>query len=230
MILLIDNYDSFSHNLARYLEELGETVRVARNDTLEVEQALASGAEALVISPGPGRPEAAGISTELVRRAGPEVRILGVCLGQQCIGLACGAAVVRGPVPVHGKLAEVRHEGDDLFSGIPSPFLATRYHSLVVSAADLPSSVRPLAWSSDGTLMALRIRDRPVWGLQYHPEALLTEHGHAVLANFLALARGRPPLGTAAALPRGEAPGDAPGATPIGDHRREGTRRPTRRR
>lgn len=201
MILLIDNYDSFSHNLARYLEELGESVRVVRNDALSVDQALGEGAEAIVISPGPGRPADAGISTELVRRAPPTLPVLGVCLGLQAIGVACGGAVVHGPAPVHGKLTVVHHDGEDLFAGIPSPFMATRYHSLVVSAENLPPTLRPLARTDDGTLMALRIRERPVWGVQYHPEALLTEHGHAVLANFLALARGRGPLGVLAALP-----------------------------
>jgi len=201
MILLIDNYDSFSHNLARYLEELGESVRVIRNDALSVEQALGAGAEAVVISPGPGRPADAGISTDLIRRAPSTLPILGVCLGQQAIGVAAGAAVIHGPAPVHGKLTVVRHDGEDLFAGIPSPFVATRYHSLVVSLDDLPATLRELAWSDDGTLMALRMAERPVWGVQYHPEALLTEHGHAVLANFLALSRGREPRGCAATVP-----------------------------
>lgn len=204
MILLIDNYDSFSHNLARYFEELGEAVRVVRNDVLGVEDVLASGAEAVVISPGPGRPEDAGVSLDVVRAAPPELPILGVCLGQQCIGIACGGHVVHGAVPVHGKLTEVRHAGEDLFAGIPSPFAATRYHSLVVRAEDLPPSLRPLALTGEGTIMALRMRGRPVWGVQYHPEALLTEHGHAVLGNFLALARGRTPRGVGAVLPRPE--------------------------
>lgn len=203
MILLVDNYDSFSHNLARYFEELGENVRVVRNDALGVDEALGSGAEALVISPGPGRPADAGISTELIRRADPDLPILGVCLGQQCIADACGGRIVRGP-PVHGKLTEVSHDGSDLFSGVPSPFLATRYHSLVVSARALPPALRPLARSPDGLLMALRMAERPVWGVQYHPEALLTEHGHAVLGNFLALARGERPVGAAAPLPPAE--------------------------
>ena len=194
MILLVDNYDSFSHNLARYLEELGEKVRVARNDALAVDEALGLGAEAVVISPGPGRPADAGISTELVRRAPAELPILGVCLGQQCIGVAFGGRVVRGP-PVHGKLTEVRHEGEDLFMDIPSPFRATRYHSLVVADDGLPAELKPLARTTDGLLMALRVRTRKVWGVQYHPEALLTEHGHALLGNFLALARDSAPRG-----------------------------------
>lgn len=204
MILLIDNYDSFSHNLARYFRELGEEVRVVRNDTVSVAEALDCGAEAIVISPGPGRPSDAGISTGVIRDAAPDFPILGVCLGQQCIGAAFGARVGPGPTPVHGKLAAVRHDGRDLFTGIPSPFTATRYHSLVVPESDLPPALLPLAHASDGSLMALRVRQRPVWGVQYHPEALLTEHGHAVLANFLSLARNEEPLGARAELPAPE--------------------------
>lgn len=204
MILLVDNYDSFSDNLARYFRELGEEVRVVRNDALDVPAALASGAEAIVISPGPGRPRDAGISTELVREAPAGLPILGVCLGQQCIGAAFGGRICEGPVPVHGKLTEVRHAGIDLFTGIPSPFSATRYHSLVVADTELPEALIPLARAADGTLMALRVRERPVWGVQYHPEALLTEHGHAVLANFLSLARGVQPRGIRAELPHPE--------------------------
>lgn len=222
MILLIDNYDSFSHNLARYFEELGESVRVVRNDALEAGEALALDAEAVVISPGPGRPPDAGISTELVRRAPADLPILGVCLGLQCIGAAAGGRVIRHR-PIHGKLAAVHHEGTDLFTGIPSPFAATRYHSLVVATADLPPALRPLARADDGALMALRMRDRPVWGVQYHPEALLTEHGHAVLANFLALARGVTPPGPSTDLPRDEHPTRI-GGQPTGEER------PTRRR
>lgn len=204
MILLVDNYDSFSHNLARYFEELGEAVEVLRNDALDAEACLELGAEAVVISPGPGRPGDAGVSTELIRRAPVDLPILGVCLGQQCIGAAAGGRVVRGR-PVHGKRTSVRHVGRDLFEGIPNPFLATRYHSLVVAHTDLPASLEPLAWAEDGALMALRMRRRPVWGVQYHPEALLTEHGHAVIANFLALARGLAPPGVTPDLPEPEA-------------------------
>lgn len=206
MILLVDNYDSFSHNLARYFEELGCQVHVIRNDAMTVAAALDTGPDAVVLSPGPGRPEGAGMSTELIRRAPPELPILGVCLGQQCISVAHGGTVGPAPVPVHGKLTEVLHDGSDLFAGIPSPLLVTRYHSLVVPAEGLPARLRPLAATPEGTLMALRDRERPVWGVQYHPEALLTEHGHAVLANFLALAVGRTPLGTAQQLPTREHP------------------------
>lgn len=201
MILLVDNYDSFSHNLARYFEELGRQVSVVRNDAMSAAAALETGPDAVVLSPGPGRPDGAGISTELIRRAPPGLPILGVCLGQQCISVAHGGTVGPAPVPVHGKLTEVLHDGGDLFTGIPSPLLVTRYHSLVVPADRLPARLQPLATTPEGTLMALRDRDRPVWGVQYHPEALLTEHGHALLANFLALAAGRTPVGTAARLP-----------------------------
>lgn len=204
MILLIDNYDSFSHNLARYFRELGEEVRVVRNDAIGVAEALDARAEAIVISPGPGRPTDAGISTDVIRDAPPDLPILGVCLGQQCISSAFGGRVGPGPVPVHGKLTEVRHEGRDLFTAIPSPLMATRYHSLVVPESDLPAALLPLAHASDGSLMALRVRRRPVWGVQYHPEALLTEHGHALLANFLSLARGTEPRGVRTELPAPE--------------------------
>ncbi|MGI9039289.1 MAG: anthranilate synthase component II [Gemmatimonadota bacterium] len=206
MILLVDNYDSFSHNLARYFEELEREVRVVRNDAMSVADALATAPTAIVLSPGPGGPGQAGISTELIRRAPPELPILGVCLGQQCISVAHGGPVGPAPVPVHGKLTEVLHDGGDLFTGIPSPFLATRYHSLVVPANRLPPRLRALARTREGTLMALRDRERPVWGVQYHPEALLTEHGHALLANFLALAEGRTPAGTMGDLPPRECP------------------------
>jgi anthranilate synthase/aminodeoxychorismate synthase-like glutamine amidotransferase len=204
MILLIDNYDSFSHNLARYLEELGSEVRVVRNDALSVEDALATRPDAVVVSPGPGRPAQAGISTGVIQRAPAALPNLGVCLGQQCISVAHGGGVGPAPLPVHGKLTEVVHDGVDLFANIPSPFLATRYHSLVVPVDGLPSRLQPLAWTREGTVMALRDRRRPVWGVQYHPEALLTEHGHALLVNFLALAAGKPAPGTTADLPPGE--------------------------
>jgi len=213
MILLVDNYDSFSYNLARYFEELGEVVEVLRNDALDVESCLELGAEAVVISPGPGRPADAGVSTELILRAPVDLPILGVCLGQQCIGVAAGGRVVRGR-PVHGKRTSVQHVARDLFAGIPTPFLATRYHSLLVARTDLPSSLEPLAWTGDGALMALRMRRRPVWGVQYHPEALLTEHGHAVIANFLALARGLAPPGVTPDLPAPEASATRSGHPP----------------
>ena len=201
MILLIDNYDSFVHNLARYFEELGEDTRVIRNDVVSAEQALDMSPNAVVLSPGPGQPAGAGISTRIVRLAPVTLPILGVCLGHQCVAEAFGGSTAPAASPVHGKLAEIRHTGEDLFSGIPSPFLATRYHSLAVPSGELPDSILPLAWAADGTLMAMRHRNSPVWGVQFHPEALLTEHGHALLHNFTVLGRGGVPLGTAADLP-----------------------------
>ena len=205
MILLIDNYDSFVHNLARYFAELGEHPHVIRNDAVSAEQAFALGPAAIVLSPGPGRPSNAGISTQIVRIAPATLPILGVCLGHQCIAEAFGGSTEPAAVPVHGKLTEVLHHGEDLFSGIPSPFLATRYHSLAVPPGEIPESIRPLAWAADGTLMAMRHRSLPVWGIQFHPEALLTEYGHAILRNFTVLSRGGQPVGTAADLPAAEA-------------------------
>lgn len=201
MILLIDNYDSFVHNLARYLEELGECARVIRNDVLDARQALALNPEAIILSPGPGGPSDAGISTQVMRMAPATLPVLGVCLGHQCIAEAFGGTTEPAAVPVHGKVTEILHHGEDLFSGLPSPFQATRYHSLAVPVEGLPDSIRPLAWAADGTLMAMRHTTRPVWGVQFHPEALLTEHGHALLNNFLVLGRGGQPMGTAARLP-----------------------------
>lgn len=198
MILLIDNYDSFVHNLARYFDELGEDTRVVRNDAISAEQALALEPEAIVLSPGPGRPPEAGISTQVVRLAPAELPILGVCLGHQCVAEAFGGTTVPAAFPVHGKLTDVRHDGEDLFTGIPSPFRATRYHSLAVPAASLPDELRPLAWADDDTLMAMRHLTRPIWGVQFHPEAHLTEHGHALLHNFMVLGRGDRPMGPAA--------------------------------
>ncbi|MDT8435941.1 MAG: aminodeoxychorismate/anthranilate synthase component II [Gemmatimonadota bacterium] len=207
MILLIDNYDSFVYNLARYFEELGEATRVVRNDRIGAAEALAAGATHLVLSPGPRTPREAGICLELVRLA-RDVPTLGVCLGHQCLGAAFGARVVRGP-PVHGKCSRIRHDGTDLFTGLPSPLSVVRYHSLVVDPGSLGPDLVPLAWTEGGILMALRHRRRPAWGVQFHPEAVLTEAGHALLANFLALGRGRAPGGRAAALP---APEVAPGS------------------
>lgn len=204
MILVIDNYDSFVHNLARYFEELGEDTLVIRNDSVGAGEALELGCELAVLSPGPGRPGQAGISTDFVRLAPAGLPILGVCLGHQCIAEAFGGLTARAPVPVHGKLTAVRHDRSDLFAGIPSPFQATRYHSLAVPSGSLPDCLRTLAWTESETLMAFRHVERPVWGIQFHPEALLTEHGHALLGNFLALGRGRPPLGTEADVPAGE--------------------------
>lgn len=194
MIVLIDNYDSFVYNLARYLEELGETTKVLRNDALAVSDVLDLSPSHIVLSPGPCTPREAGICVELCRAAGDCMPVLGVCLGHQCLAAAFGARVVRGS-PVHGKASRIRHDGSDLFTGLPDPLQVTRYHSLVVDPGSLPRELLPLAWTEEGTNMALRHRSRPAWGVQFHPEACLTEHGHALLANFLALGRGEPPRG-----------------------------------
>ncbi|MFO7587067.1 MAG: aminodeoxychorismate/anthranilate synthase component II [Gemmatimonadota bacterium] len=197
MILLVDNYDSFVYNLARYLEELGEETRVVRNDATSAAAALAPAPSHVVLSPGPCTPREAGICVDLVRLAERDrVPVLGVCLGHQCLGAALGGRIVRGP-PVHGKVSLVRHAGDDLFTGLPSPLRVTRYHSLVVDPNGLPPDLLPTAWTEDGILMAVRHRTAPLWGVQFHPEAVLTEAGHALLANFLALGRGTVPPGPA---------------------------------
>lgn len=194
MILLIDNYDSFVYNLARYFEELGEETIVKRNDSIDIESVLALRPGHIVLSPGPCTPREAGICVDLTRHVRGRIPILGVCLGHQCLGEAFGGSVVRGR-PVHGKVSYIQHEGVDLFSGLPAPLAVTRYHSLVVDPETLPSDLVPLARATDGTLMALRHRTLPAWGVQFHPEAVLTTAGHALLANFLALGRGQEPRG-----------------------------------
>lgn len=189
MILLIDNFDSFVYNLARYLEELGHETLVARNDSLGVEDVRALRPGAIVISPGPCDPPSAGVSMDLVRELGGEVPILGVCLGHQAIGAALGARVVRGE-PVHGRTSPVHHDGRGIFQGIPSPFVAARYHSLVVAPDGLPPVLEVTARLEDGTIMGLRRRGQPVVGIQFHPESVLTERGHQLLENFLRLEAG----------------------------------------
>ena len=194
MIVLIDNYDSFVFNLARYLEELGESTLVIRNDAASVREVLHLDPSHLILSPGPCTPAEAGICVELARLGSTRIPILGVCLGHQCLADAFGARIVRGQ-PVHGKVSDARHEGRDLLTGLPDPLQVTRYHALVVDPDSLTDELIPLAWTEDGTIMALRHRTRPAWGVQFHPEACLTESGHALLANFIALGRGEPPLG-----------------------------------
>jgi anthranilate synthase/aminodeoxychorismate synthase-like glutamine amidotransferase len=187
MILLIDNYDSFTFNLYHFLGDLGAVVEVRRNDALSVEEALSLRPEAVLLSPGPCTPNEAGICLPLIAAATREgLPVLGVCLGHQAIGQAFGARVVRAPVPVHGKVWEVTHGGTDIFSGLPSPFRATRYHSLVVEG--LPEALIPTARTADGLVMGLAHRDLPVWGVQFHPESIASEHGHDLLRNFLSLA------------------------------------------
>ena len=187
MILLIDNYDSFVYNLARYIGELGREHRVERNDAVSVEDVQAIGPEAIVISPGPGRPDDAGVSLALVRRLGPVTPILGVCLGHQCVGQAYGGRVERAARPVHGKSAAVRHGGDGLFAGLPDPLRVGRYHSLIVEPA-AGGALAVTARTDDGEVMALQHRHDPVYGVQFHPESVLTEHGHDLIANFIAAA------------------------------------------
>jgi anthranilate synthase/aminodeoxychorismate synthase-like glutamine amidotransferase len=186
MVLLIDNYDSFTYNLAQYLGELGAEVRVVRNDALTVDEVAALRPSHIVISPGPGRPEDAGISVEAIRRFGATTPMLGVCLGHQAMGLAFGGAVVRAPAPVHGKVASVEHDGQGIFRGVASPLPAARYHSLVVSHEGWPADLE-IAGRVDGepTVMALRHRSWPMHGVQFHPESVLTKDGHLMLRNFL---------------------------------------------
>jgi anthranilate synthase component 2 len=188
MFLLIDNYDSFTYNLWHYLGELGAEVVVRRNDALGVEEALAMRPQGIVISPGPSDPDHAGICLELVSRAGA-IPVLGVCLGHQAIGQAFGGKVVRAPVPMHGKLSRVSHDGTGVFQGFNrGPFQATRYHSLVVERQSLPACLRINAETEDGIVMGVVHRERPVHGVQFHPESIASEGGHALLANFIRVA------------------------------------------
>ena len=190
MLLLIDNYDSFTYNLVHYLGELGWQVRVERNDALTPEAALALKPEAIVLSPGPCDPDRAGICLPLTRAAAEaKVPLLGVCLGHQTIGQAFGGKVVRCHEIVHGKLGQMHHKGGGMFRGLPSPLKGTRYHSLVVERASLPDCLDVTAWLEDGTIMGLKHRDLPIEGVQFHPESIASEHGHAMLKNFLDSAR-----------------------------------------
>ena len=189
MILVIDNYDSFTWNLVHYLQELGSAVEVVRNDAMSVGQAMTSGADAFLISPGPCTPNEAGISLDLVAAAAATGRpLLGVCLGHQSIGQSFGGTVVRARKLMHGKTSLISHDGTGLFEGLPSPFTGTRYHSLIVEEADLPADLIVNARSEDGTIMGFRHATLPIHGVQFHPESIATEHGHAMLANFLRLA------------------------------------------
>ncbi len=189
MILMIDNYDSFTYNLVQLLAGAGAEVAVVRNDVETVEELLARRPAGVVLSPGPGRPEDAGVCLDLLR-ARPRLPLLGVCLGHQALGVAFGAVVERAPHLMHGKTSAITHGGDGLLAGLPSPFEATRYHSLEVRAATLPPELAPAAWSDDGTLMAMRHRELPYWGVQFHPESVLTTSGPLLLQNFLALCHG----------------------------------------
>jgi anthranilate synthase component 2 len=188
-VTLIDNYDSFTWNLVHYLGSLGADVSVHRNDKVSVAEVIAAAPDAIVLSPGPCTPKEAGICLDLIEAAGAEVPIFGVCLGHQAIGDAYGGDVVRAPLPIHGKLSEIHHGGATIFRGINGPFQATRYHSLVVSRDSLPLDLEVTAETEDGLIMGLSHRARPVHGVQFHPESILSEHGHRILQNFLDLAQ-----------------------------------------
>ena len=186
MLLLLDNYDSFTFNLAQYLGELGAPPLVKRNDEISLDEVQTMHPDRIVISPGPGRPEDAGISVELIRRFGPTIPVLGVCLGHQSIGIAFGGQVVRAPQLMHGKTSSVQHDGRGVFRGVQQPFVAGRYHSLVV-AEPLPEALEMAAQTEDGTIMGVRHRAFPVHGVQFHPESVLTGEGRQLLRNFLEL-------------------------------------------
>lgn len=189
MFLLVDNYDSFTYNLVHFLGELGADIAVRRNDAVTALEALAIGDEGIVLSPGPCDPDRAGVCLDLIAAAAARRRpLLGVCLGHQAIGQAFGGRVVRAPVPMHGKVSEIRHRGRGVFAGLPSPLRATRYHSLVVDRASLPKVLEITAETDDGLIMGLAHRELPIHGVQFHPESIASEHGHDLLRNFLTLA------------------------------------------
>ena len=185
MLLMIDNYDSFTYNLVQYLGELGEEVRVFRNDEITLEQIEALHPSRIVISPGPCTPNEAGISVPLIRRFAGQLPILGVCLGHQSIGQAFGGKIVHATQLMHGKTSDIRHKHAGVFHGLPNPLTATRYHSLVIEKKSLPACLEVTAWTDDGEIMGVRHRELPVEGVQFHPESILTEKGHDLLANFL---------------------------------------------
>jgi anthranilate synthase component 2 len=191
MILVIDNYDSFTFNLVQYLGELGADMQVRRNDELSVDEIHALGPERIVISPGPCTPAEAGVSVEVIRRMGPTTPILGVCLGHQSIGAAYGGQVVRAGRVMHGKTSPVAHTGAGIFGGVPTPFTVARYHSLVIEPSTLPPELEVVAWTDEpgyeNEIQAVRHREHPVWGVQFHPESIASEHGRELLRNFLSL-------------------------------------------
>jgi anthranilate synthase component 2 len=188
MFVLIDNYDSFTYNLFHFLGELGAAVDVRRNDQVSVAEVMGLHPQGIILSPGPCDPDRAGICLELIEKAAGKLPILGVCLGHQAIGQAFGGRVVRGPVPMHGKVTEVHHRGEGIFQDLPSPFRGTRYHSLVVDRASLPACLAVTAETENGLIMGLAHRSLPVYGVQFHPESIASEHGHRLLGNFLKLA------------------------------------------
>ena len=188
MILVVDNYDSFTYNLVHYLAELGAETVVRRNDAITVQDAFAMKPQAILLSPGPCAPDQAGICLPLLRGAAQDLPILGVCLGHQAMGQAFGGDVIRAKTLMHGKTSLIHHVGMGLFQDLPNPFTATRYHSLAVKRETLPAELEVTAWTDDGEIMGLQHRTRPIHGVQFHPESVATEHGHALLANFLDLA------------------------------------------
>ena len=185
MLLMIDNYDSFTYNLVQYLGELGEEVKVVRNDEMGVDEVERLAPQRIVVSPGPCTPNEAGVSLELIRRFAGRVPILGVCLGHQAIGQAFGGKVVHAKTLMHGKVSQIHHRGLGVFRGLPTPYEATRYHSLAIERASCPAELEVTAWTEDGEIMGVRHRSLPVEGVQFHPESILTQHGHALLRNFL---------------------------------------------
>jgi anthranilate synthase component 2 len=189
MLLMIDNYDSFTYNIVQYFGQLGEDVQVYRNDRITLDEIETLRPERLVISPGPCSPEEAGISVPAVTRFAGKIPILGVCLGHQSIGAAFGGKVVQSASLMHGKTSPIHHDGQELFKGLPNPFQATRYHSLIVERPSLPDCLEVTAWVDNGEIMGLRHKQLPIWGVQFHPESILTEGGMALLANFLEISR-----------------------------------------
>ena len=181
---MIDNYDSFTYNLVQYLGELGEEVVVYRNDEITLEQIAALKPDRIVVSPGPCTPNEAGVSVPLIKQFAGKIPILGVCLGHQSIGQAFGGKIIHAQQLMHGKTSQIHHHGDGVFNGLPNPYRATRYHSLVIERASLPSCLAVTAWTDDGEIMGVRHKTLPVEGVQFHPESILTEHGHALLENF----------------------------------------------
>jgi len=183
MIIVIDNYDSFTYNLVQYLGELNQEIKVFRNDQITIEEIKALNPDHILISPGPGDPDDGGVSQDVIRELGDDIPILGVCLGHQCIGNVFGGTVTRAPSLMHGKVSQIHHSGDGLFTGLPNPFTATRYHSLVVE--DIPDCLEVTCVTADEIVMGLRHKEKPIVGVQFHPESILTEGGHQMLQNFL---------------------------------------------
>jgi len=189
MLLMIDNYDSFTYNIVQYLGELGEEVQVFRNDKISIAEITALAPARIVLSPGPCSPEEAGISVEVVRHFAGKIPILGVCLGHQSIGYAFGGKIIKSATLMHGKTSPILHDGEGLFAGLPNPFLATRYHSLIVERSTLPDELVVTAWVEEGEIMGMRHRTLPLWGVQFHPESILTQGGRELLQNFLDMSK-----------------------------------------